>query len=249
MAVITDKSVDATAIRPFTISISDAEVEDLRARIAATRFPDRETVEDDSQGVPLATDAGPRSLLGDRVRLAQVRGAAERRSRNFVTEIDGVDIHFIHVRSKHEDALPLIVMPRLARLDHRAAEAHRPAHRSHRARRQRVGRLPRRDSVDAGVRVLGQADEHRLGSRAHRAAPTVELMKRLGYDAVRGAGRRLGRGRRRRDGGRAPTRGRGAGAARADRRSTPTWPAWFRRISSPRRSSAVRRRPVSPPRS
>ncbi len=54
MAVTNQQSAGATTIRPFTVEISEAEVEDLRARIAATRFPDKETVEDDSQGVPLA---------------------------------------------------------------------------------------------------------------------------------------------------------------------------------------------------
>ena len=99
---------------------------------------------------------------------------------NFVTEIDGLDIHFIHVRSRHEDALPLDRHARLARLDHRAAEDHRAAHRSHGARRQRGGRVPRRDPLAAGPRVLRQADHHRLGSGAHR--PRLgELMHRLGY--------------------------------------------------------------------
>ena len=125
---------------------------------------------------------------------------------NFITEIDGLDIHFIHVRSKHEDALPLVCLPRLAGLDRRAAEAHRPAHRSDRARRERVGRLPRRDPVDAGVRVLRQADRARLGSRAHREGlRRAHEAPRL--HAVRRAGRRLGRGRRRRDG---PPSARGA---------------------------------------
>jgi Epoxide hydrolase N terminus len=54
MSVLAEKSVEATEIRPFTIETPEAELDDLRARIAATRFPDRETVEDDSQGVPLA---------------------------------------------------------------------------------------------------------------------------------------------------------------------------------------------------
>jgi hypothetical protein len=54
MAVVTNTSPDATAIRPFTIEIPKADLEELRARIAATRWPERETVEDDSQGVPLA---------------------------------------------------------------------------------------------------------------------------------------------------------------------------------------------------
>ena len=96
------------AIRPFRVTIPEEEIDDLRRRIAATRWPTKELVEDRSQGVQLATHAGARPLLGDRIRLAQGRGEAERLPQ-FVTEIDGVDIHFIHVRSRHENALPLIM--------------------------------------------------------------------------------------------------------------------------------------------
>ena len=70
MAVTTERPTGTAAIRPFAYEATEAELEALRGRIAATRFPERETVQDDSQGVPLATHAGPRSLLGERVRLA-----------------------------------------------------------------------------------------------------------------------------------------------------------------------------------
>src|SRR5690242_7700261 len=103
MSVITD-----TAIRPFQISFSEAEYADLRSRILATRWPERETVVDDSQGVPLATMqelARCWSTEYDFSRLEAKLNALP----NFVTEIDGLDIHFIHVRSRHENALPLIV--------------------------------------------------------------------------------------------------------------------------------------------
>jgi pimeloyl-ACP methyl ester carboxylesterase len=99
---------DNTAVRPFLVSFSDAELEDLRRRIKATRWPERETVTDDSQGVRLAlmqalaqhwaTDYDWRKCETRLNALPQ-----------FMTEIDGLDIHFIHVRSRHEDALPLIV--------------------------------------------------------------------------------------------------------------------------------------------
>jgi hypothetical protein len=108
MAVTTNTSPNTAAIRPFTIVVPAAVVEDLRARIAATRWPDRETVEDDSQGVPLA-------LMRDLARYWATeydwRKCEARLNAlpNFVTEVDGLDIHFIHVRSKHEDALPLVV--------------------------------------------------------------------------------------------------------------------------------------------
>ena len=101
-----EASSDGVAIRPFTIDVPEEELTDLRSRINATRWPDRET--DASQGVQLATIQA----------LAQYwatdydwRKFEERFKAlpHFVTEIDGVDIHFIHVRSDHEDALPLIV--------------------------------------------------------------------------------------------------------------------------------------------
>jgi hypothetical protein len=75
---------------------------------------------------------------------------------NFITEIDGLDIHFIHIRSKHENALPLIVTHGWARLGRRG-------------QRHCVGRLPRGDPVDPGLRVLRQADLDRVGTRSHRA--------------------------------------------------------------------------------
>jgi pimeloyl-ACP methyl ester carboxylesterase len=108
MAVQTEKTADATAIRPFTIEIPEAEVEDLRARIAATRWPSKELVADRSQGVQLATlQALARYWTTEydwRKCEARLNALPQ-----FTTEIDGVEIHFIHVRSPHEDALPLIM--------------------------------------------------------------------------------------------------------------------------------------------
>jgi pimeloyl-ACP methyl ester carboxylesterase len=108
VTVTIEKSADATAIRPFTIETPEADVEDLRARIAATRWPEKETVPDDSQGVPLATmQTLARYWATDydwRRCEAELNALPQ-----FITEIDGLEIHFIHVRSQHEDALPLIV--------------------------------------------------------------------------------------------------------------------------------------------
>jgi pimeloyl-ACP methyl ester carboxylesterase len=108
MTVATAKPPSATAIRPFTIETPEAELEDLRARIAATRWPEKETVEDQSQGVRLETmQKLARYWLNDydwRKCEARLNALPQ-----FITRIDGLDIHFIHVRSKHEDALPLIV--------------------------------------------------------------------------------------------------------------------------------------------
>ncbi|MEU2492471.1 epoxide hydrolase family protein [Streptomyces sp. NPDC007883] len=97
-----------TAIRPFTFEFTDAELDDLRARIEATRWPEKETVTDQSQGTQLAT---LRELARYWATEYDWRTVETRLKAlpHYITEIDGLDIHFIHVRSKHEDALPLIV--------------------------------------------------------------------------------------------------------------------------------------------
>ena len=108
MAVMVERPAENTAIRPFTIDIPEAGLEDLRARIAATRWPEKETVEDPSQGVQLATIQALARYWADEYdwRKCEARLNAYPQ---FITEIDGLDIHFVHVRSKHEDALPLLV--------------------------------------------------------------------------------------------------------------------------------------------
>src|SRR6201990_1064281 len=101
-------TTDVTAVREFEIGFDESELTGLRRRIAATRWPERETVGDDSQGVPLAT----MQELARYWATDYDWGACEARldaPPNFLTQIDGLDIHFIHVRSRHEDALPLIV--------------------------------------------------------------------------------------------------------------------------------------------
>jgi pimeloyl-ACP methyl ester carboxylesterase len=98
----------ATEIRAFEVETPEAALDDLRRRIAATRWPDEELVADRSQGVQLATaQALARYWLDDYdfTRVASRLNALPQ----FVTEIDGADVHFIHVRSSHEDALPLIM--------------------------------------------------------------------------------------------------------------------------------------------
>ena len=108
MSVTTERPAEATAIRPFTFEASEADLEDLRARIAATRWPENETVEDFSQGVQLATI---QELVRYWATEYDWRKCEARLNAlpQFITEIDGLDIHFIHVRSQHEDAMPLIV--------------------------------------------------------------------------------------------------------------------------------------------
>jgi pimeloyl-ACP methyl ester carboxylesterase len=97
-----------TAIRPFTVEFSQEQIDDARRRVAATRFPSRELVQDRSQGVQLETLQALAQYWSDEYDWRSV----ERRLNalpQFTTEIDGVDIHFIHVRSRHENAMPLIM--------------------------------------------------------------------------------------------------------------------------------------------
>jgi pimeloyl-ACP methyl ester carboxylesterase len=98
----------AIEIRPFHVDIPDEALEDLRRRIAATNWPEKETVADQSQGVPLAMiQKLARYWMTDyNWRICETK---LNRVPQFVTEIDGLEIHFIHVRSPHEDALPLVV--------------------------------------------------------------------------------------------------------------------------------------------
>ncbi|SNY65032.1 epoxide hydrolase family protein [Paractinoplanes atraurantiacus] len=97
-----------TEVRPFTVQVSKDALEDLRRRLAATRWPTREIVGDRSQGVQLATIRALREYWAteyDGGRVEERLNALPQ----FVTEIDGVDIHFVHVRSEHPGALPLIM--------------------------------------------------------------------------------------------------------------------------------------------
>ena len=101
-------AADKDAIRPFRVNVPEAELTELRRRINATKWPEQETVTDQTQGVQLATiQKLARYWATDYDwRKCEARLNAVP---NFITEIDGLDIHFIHVRSKHDDALPLIV--------------------------------------------------------------------------------------------------------------------------------------------
>lgn len=98
----------APAIRPFSVDIPEEAIDDLRRRIAATRWPEKETVADQSQGVQLATIQELARYWASDYNWRKIEAKLNALPQ-FITEIDGLDIHFIHVRSKHEDALPLIV--------------------------------------------------------------------------------------------------------------------------------------------
>ena len=168
---MTHVSSDDAPVRPFDLPVfPDAELEELRRRIKATRWPERETVPDLSQGVQLATIQKLARYWATEYdwRKCDARLNA---LPHFITEIDGLDIHFIHVRSKHENALPIIVthgwpgsiIEQLKIID---PLTNPTAHGG-----KRIGRLRRGDSVDAGLRVLGQADHAPAGARSASHVP------------------------------------------------------------------------------
>jgi pimeloyl-ACP methyl ester carboxylesterase len=107
-AVIKDTSGKQAAIRPFEVNFPDSELTDLRRRIVATRFPGKEHDADPTPGVPLATIQKLARYWATEYDWRKVEAKLNSYP-NFITEIDGLDIHFIHARSRHENALPLIV--------------------------------------------------------------------------------------------------------------------------------------------
>jgi len=106
--VAQETGADNTAIRPYRVTVSETEIVELRGRINATRWPDKETVTDNSQGVPLAMLQGLATYWATDYDWRKCEAKLNALP-NFITEIDGLDIHFIHVQSKHENALPIIV--------------------------------------------------------------------------------------------------------------------------------------------
>jgi len=160
-------AAEVDAVRPFHITTSKEALVDLRKRISATKFPERETVADATQGVQLATMEKLARYWATEYDWNKCEARLNALP-NFITEIDGLDIHFIHVRSKHENALPLIVthgwpgsvVEQLKIVDPLTNPTAHGASASE--------RFPRGDSIDAGLRVLRQADYHRLGPRADR---------------------------------------------------------------------------------
>ena len=112
------------AVRPFRVNVPDQLLVDLRQRLAATRWPDRETAPDESQGVQLATMQELARYWGSGYDWRKCEAKLNALPQ-FMIEIDGLDIHFIHVRSKHENGLPLIVTHGWPGSVYRAAEDHR----------------------------------------------------------------------------------------------------------------------------
>src|SRR5687768_8575855 len=107
-ALATREAAEDASIRPFTVHVPEAKLQDLRRRISATLWPEKETVADDSQGVPLALMQDVARYWATEYDWRKVEARLNALPQ-FITEIDGLDIHFIHVRSQHANALPLLV--------------------------------------------------------------------------------------------------------------------------------------------
>jgi pimeloyl-ACP methyl ester carboxylesterase len=105
---VSNTAATAVGLRPFHVDAPDEALDDLRRRIAATQWPEKETVPDDTQGVPLATMQKLARYWATEYDWRKCEAGLNALPQ-FITEIDGLDIHFIHVRSRHEDALPLVV--------------------------------------------------------------------------------------------------------------------------------------------
>ena len=157
----------ATEIRPFHLEIPEEQLDDLRRRIEATRWPSKELVADRSQGVQLATmQELARYWATDydwRKAEAKLNALPQ-----FRTEIDGVEIHFIHVKSPHENALPLIMTHGWPGSVIELLETVGSTHRPHRARRRGRGRVRPRAAVPPRLRLLRRAGRAGLGRRPHR---------------------------------------------------------------------------------
>ena len=102
------QAAEDASIHPFTVHVPEAKLQDLRRRIGATQWPENETVADDSQGVPLALMQDVSRYWATEYDWRKVEARLNALPQ-FITKIDGLDIHFIHVRSKHANALPVIV--------------------------------------------------------------------------------------------------------------------------------------------
>ena len=185
-----------TAIRPFRVNVPKADLVDLKRRLTATRWPDKETVADQSQGVQLAklqelvrywgTDYDWRKAEAKLNALPQ-----------FMTTIDGVDIHFIHVRSRHPNALPLIITHgwpgsvfEQIKLIGPLTDPNKYGGRAEDAFDVVIPSLP-------GFGFSERADRGGLGAGAHRQR-VGRPHEAAGVHTLRRAGRRLGGGRRRR---------------------------------------------------
>ena len=197
-----ETSMARSDVRPFSVDVPEEDLVELRRRVQAARWPEQETVADPSQGVQLATMQELARYWGSDYDLRRFE-ARLNAVPQFITEIDGLDIHFLHLRSPHPDALPLIITHGWPGR-HRDAECDRPAHRPDRTRRRPRGCVRCGGSLHARLRLLRQTDGDRLGPGPHRrgldhphAAP--------GLHPIRRPRRRLGRANHRCDGGQGPS--------------------------------------------
>ncbi len=164
----------AAPIRPFTIAVTDAEIDDLRRRLHATRWPEPELVDDWSQGTPLAYARDVCEYWADEYDW-RAREALLNRFDQFTTPVDGLDdpgLHFVHVRSPHPEAMPLLIThgwPGSIVEFHKVIE---PLTEPDRPRRRCRRRLPRRRSLVARVRVLRQTARDRMGRRTRSPPPS-----------------------------------------------------------------------------
>ena len=161
-------------MEPYKVQVPQAALDDLKARIKNTRWPEKEPVSDWSQGTP----------LGWLQNICEYWGSSYdwRRIETKLNEYEGYtlsldppgesapnpcDIHFLHIRSKHEDATPLVMTHRLARLGPRVPQSHRPPHRPHSSWRGGPRRVSSRITDTSRVRVLRKTHQDGLGHRAH----------------------------------------------------------------------------------
>jgi hypothetical protein len=180
------------AVRPFRVDVPEEDLDDLRRRIEATRWPSKELVEDRSQGVQLATmQALARYWTTD----YDWRKCEEKLNAlpNFITEIDGVDIHFIHVKSQHENALPLIMTHGWPGSVIELLETVGPL-TDPTAHGGQAEDAFDRAAVPARLRLLQRARRARLGGRPHRAG-LGRTDAPPGLHPLRRPGRRSGRHR------------------------------------------------------
>ena len=170
MSDSSEQSARTNAVRPFTIETSETELEALRDRIAATRWPSKELVADRSQGVQLATiqELARYWATDYDWRKCQARLNA---LPQFKTEIDGVDIHFIHVKSPHAAAMPLIMTHGWPGSVIELLGVVGPLTRSRRARRLRRGRVRPGAPVPARFRLLRRAHRRSAGTPVASPAP------------------------------------------------------------------------------
>ena len=162
------ESAPAEGVRPFTIDIPDEQIKDLRTRIEATRWPGKEIVADATQGVQLDTTQELIRYWGSDYDMSRLEDRLNAFPQ-FVTEIDGVDIHFIHVRSRHENALPLIISHGWPGSVIELLEVVGPLTDPNAYLGKCRRRVRPRAAVPTRLRVLGAARLGRLGSGSRRA--------------------------------------------------------------------------------